>query len=103
MSYEIEIDDIEYDRGYGIEYGTLQIEITPVFTNETFTGHNGSGNLATYGDSNALTSFNIETATLFLIDQDGGECGEIELDHDQVLKLVDEDIILKQLIRTIGR
>lgn len=99
MSYTLEFDDIDYDRGFGMEYGTLQLEVTPVFTDETFDAYNYGGTLQVYGDSEALTGFTIEGGSLFLINNDGGEYCEIPMETEEILELVDYDTILESLIR----
>lgn len=100
MSYTIEIEDIELDRGYGPEYGVLQLEVSPIFTDERFDAHNGFGDLQLYGNSNALTDFEIDDAVIFLIDRDGGEYAEIDgFSDDEIFdKYIEKDDLLDKLI-----
>ena len=98
MSYELDFDNIEYDRGYGIQCGTLVIEVEPIFTDESFDAHGPGGNLQLYGDTNALTDFEILGATMFFVGNNGEELGEMEMDSDTVLKLVSHAWIFERLI-----
>ena len=97
--FELEYNDIEHDTGYGVYSGDLYLDVYPIYTNETFHAHGPGGNLQRYGDSNALTDFEIESGTLFLVGNNGVELGEIELSHSEILELVDHDTILQDLIK----
>lgn len=63
MSYEIEIDDVEFDTGYGVHSGTLVVEYEP-------TSESGP---------------HILGATLFLIGNNGVELGEYTFSHDDAI------------------
>lgn len=96
---ELEYNEIEYDTGYGVQYGDLYLDAYPIYTDESFDAHGPGGTLQRYGDSNALTDFEIESGTLFLVGNNGVELGEVELSHDEILELVDHDEILQDLIK----
>jgi len=80
MSYTVEFNDMEYDTGYGVHCGDLVIEVSPVFTDESFDAFNGAGVLQRYGSVKTLTGVELEDACLFLIGNNGVELGEVSFD-----------------------
>ena len=85
MSYEYEIDDIEYDTGYGEQMGTLMVECESIIEDCRFDAHNIAGELATFG-GNCVGGVKVLGATLFLIGNNGVELGEVEFSGDELLK-----------------
>ena len=95
---ELEINDINYDTGYGVHNGDLYITINPILENQDF-DFDGPQGLSTHKVGNQLVDFKIESATLFLVGNNGAEIGEVELNESEVLKLVNKDYIFKELTK----
>jgi hypothetical protein len=101
MSIEIVFNDMNIDNGYGIQSGDLVLEVTPNYTDERFTAHNELGVLSIYGGNHVATEFELDDAIFFIIDRDGGDIGQIELDLDGVYKLVDHETILREMLKQL--
>lgn len=84
MTFEYEIEDIDYDNGYGVQNGTLIVECEPIWEDCRFDAHNGIGNLQTYGGY-AVTGAKVLGATLYLIGNNGQDIGEIEFPDYEAL------------------
>lgn len=100
--FELEYNEVPYDTGYGEKYGDLYIDVYPVYTDETFDAHGPGGNLQVYGNSKAITDFEIDSGTLFLVGNNGEELGEVVLSQDEIIQLIGRDVILEDLIKKLN-
>lgn len=94
MSFEYHIDDVEYDTGYGVQHGTLVVEVDPVVADQSFDAYNGMGVLQSYGGM-GLEDVEVLGATLFLVGNNGEELGEVEFPGTESLdsfKWLQEDL-----------
>lgn len=78
MSFEYEIDDVDYND----QNGTLFIEVEPILENSSFSAYNEFGTLHEYDEGPVLSGVNIIGATLYLVGNNGEEVGEINFDDN---------------------
>jgi hypothetical protein len=95
MSYEYEIEDVEYDTGYGVERGNIMVECEAIIEDGRFDAHNEAGNSQTYG-GDYVGGVKVLDATLYLIGNNGVELGEVEFTQADLFKeypSIEEDLI----------
>lgn len=71
-TFEIEIEDLIYDTGYGEQSAALVIEIKPRVCHDSFDAYSSYGTLENY-PVRYIEDVTIESASLFIINRDGEE------------------------------
>ncbi len=84
MSYEYEIEDLEYDTGYGVQVGNLYVECEAILEDGSFDAYNSAGNLQSYGGYE-VTGVKVVHANLLLLGNNGVELGEVDFDNSKEL------------------
>lgn len=96
MSYELYFTGLEYDNGYGDQCADIVVALIPIFEDCSFDHAFGTKH------QECLTGADIDYGVITLLDNDGGEVGEVELDEvEQLYNLVGKETVLEALQEAI--